>query len=99
MLLDVIVGTAGGVQVLEVTILFADVALHPLEPVTVTRYTPAVVATTACVVEPLSQEYAVADEEVSVTLPPVPILVDPLAEMVGVAGAVSMVVTLFADVE
>ena len=36
-LLDVTVGTAGGVQVLEVTTLLADVALHPFVPVTVTR--------------------------------------------------------------
>ena len=57
------------------------------------------VATRDCVVVPSSHRYELADDEVSVTLPPVPIFVDPLAVMVGVAGAVSMVVTLFADVE
>lgn len=50
-------------------------------------------------VDPSTQRYALAEDDVSVTLPPDPILVDPLAVMVGVDGAVSIVVTLFADVE
>lgn len=50
-------------------------------------------------VDPSSHRYELAEDEVSVTLPPAPILVDPLAVMVGVVGAVSIVVTLFADVE
>ena len=48
-------------------------------------------------VEPVVHKYPEADEEVSVTLPLDPILVDPFAEIVGVAGAVSIVVTLFVD--
>lgn len=36
-LLELMVGTDGGVQVLDVTVLFADVFLQPFVPVTVTR--------------------------------------------------------------
>ena len=35
--LEVIVGTVGGVQVVEVTVFAAEVALHPFDPVIVTR--------------------------------------------------------------
>jgi len=60
---------------------------------------PAVFTEIAFELAPVVHRYPVAVDDVSVTLPLDPILVDPLAEIVGAAGAVSMVVTLFVDWE
>ena len=50
-----------------------------------------------CVVAPFDQRFPVADDEVSVTLPPVQKVVAPEAVMVGVAGNALTVTVVAAD--
>ena len=56
--------------------------------VTSTVYVPAVETVIDCVVAPVDQRFPLADEEVNTTFPPAQKVVDPLAEIVGVAGIV-----------
>ena len=55
-------------------------------PFTNIVYEPAVETVIDCVVSPVDQRLLVADEEVSTTDPPAQKVVEPLAEIVGVAG-------------
>jgi hypothetical protein len=91
----VIVGVAGGW--FTVTFVPVDVAVQvPL--LTVTVYVPAVETVIDCVVAPVDQVFPVAEDEVNVTLPPVQNVVDPLAEMVGVAGSGFTITVVATDV-
>jgi archaellum component FlaF (FlaF/FlaG flagellin family) len=72
---------------LTVTIVGADVALHPFAFVTVTLKLPLALATIDCVVAPVDQEYDVPLDEVSVTLPPAQNVVGPPAVIVAVGFA------------
>ena len=87
-----VVATAG----LAVTAKAAEVALQPAALVTVTVNEPAVETTIDCVVAPVDQRFPVADEEVSVTEPPVQNEEAPL--MVGVAGSAFAVTAKAAEV-
>lgn len=72
----------------EVTVTVTEVlvAVQPLLAVTVTAYVPEAVMFTDCVVAALLHKYDVADEDVSVTLPPEQKVVAPDGVMVAVGG-------------
>jgi hypothetical protein len=85
----VIVGVAG--FAFTVTTVAAEVAEHPEPFVTVTVYDPAVLTVMDCVVAPVDHRLPVAEEDVSITEPPVQNVVGPPEEIVGVAGFALMV--------
>ena len=74
----------------------AEVAEHPLALVTVTLYEPAVETLMDCVVAPVDHRLPVADDEVSVIVPPVQNAAGPL--IVGVAGSGFAVTAYAAEV-
>jgi hypothetical protein len=81
-----------------VTVVPVEVAEQP-PLVTVTVYVPEVVAVIDCVVAPPGdQTLPLAEDEVSVTLPPEQNVVGPPAEIVGVAGVGFTVTVVPADV-
>jgi hypothetical protein len=86
------VGTTG----LVATTNGAEVAAQPLAFVTVTVKVPAAATVIDRVVAPVDQRFPVADEEVSVIVPPPQMLAGPV--MVGMACAGLAVTTLAADV-
>ena len=88
------VGVAG--RALTVTAAAAEVAWQPLAFVTVTLKEPAAETVIDCVVAPVDQRLPVADEDVSVVLPPVQKAVAP--PMVGVAGSALAVTANGAEV-
>ena len=90
----VIVGTAGAA--LAVTTFAADVAWHPLAPVTVTVYEPAAVTVIDCVVAPVDQRFPVAEDDVSVMLDPAQKADGPV--IVGTVAAGLAVTTFATDV-
>jgi len=82
--LAVIIGTDGtGFTVTVVEALAPDV--HP-SAITSTLNVPEAETVMDCVVAPFDQRFPVADEEVSVTFPPLQKVVAPLAVMVGTVG-------------
>ena len=81
---------------LAVTANAADVAEQPPASVTVTVNEPAAETVIDCVVAPVDQRLPVADEEVSVVLPPAQKAVAPL--MTGVAGSAFAVTANGAEV-
>jgi len=84
-------GTAGtGLTVTVVEALAPDV--HP-SAITSTLNVPEAETVMDCVVAPFDQRFPVADEEVSVTFPPLQKVVAPLAVIVGMAGS-GLTVTL-----
>jgi hypothetical protein len=92
--LAVIVGAAGiGTEVTTVEAELPDV--HPLISMTATWKLPELVSVIDCVVCPEDHTLSVAEEEVSVTLPPAQNVVGPLAVIVGV-GIVAFTVTVCA---
>jgi len=89
--LAVMLGTAGtGLTVTVVEALAPDV--HP-SAITSTLNVPEADTVMDCVVAPFDQRFPVADEEVSVTFPPLQKVVAPLAVIVGMAGS-GLTVTL-----
>ena len=83
--LAVMVGTDGtGFTVTVVEALAPDV--HP-SAITSTLNVPEADTVMDCVVAPFDQRFPVAEEEVSVTFPPLQKVVEPLAVIVGMAGS------------
>jgi hypothetical protein len=74
-----------------------DVVVHPSALLTVTVYTPSVVAEMEGVVAPVDQTLLVAELDVSVTLPPSQNVVGPPAEIVGAGGLLFTVTTVGAE--
>ena len=72
--------------VFTVTAVASDEEVQPATS-TSTLYEPAVVTTMDCVVAPVDHVLPEAEDEVKVTDPPEQKVVNPLAEMVGTAGA------------
>ena len=91
-----IVGVAG--KAVTVTVVPAEVADVQPPLVTATVYVPDVETVIDCVVAPVDQRFPLADDEVSVTLPPVQKLNGPLAEIVGVVGKAVTVTVVPAEV-
>jgi len=89
-----IVGVGG--RALTVTAKAADVAEQPLALVTLTVNDPAADTVIDCVVAPVDQRFPVADEDVSVIVPPAQKEAGPL--MVGVGGRAFAVTANAADV-
>jgi hypothetical protein len=69
------------------------VAEQPVTFVTVTLLSPAVETTIDWDVSPVDHRLPVADDEVSVMLPPEQMLVEPLAVITGVDGVSTTIVT------
>ena len=90
----VIVGVGG--TGFTVTVVEAAADVQPLAE-TVTVYVPLAETTIDCVVSVVDQVFPVAEEEVSVTEPPVQNARGPLAVIVGVAGTGFTVTTVGTD--
>ena len=75
----------------------SDVAEEHAPLITETEYDPSFKTVIDCVVAPLDQIFPVADDEVSVTLPPWHKVVAPEAEIVGVSGNALTVITVGAE--
>jgi hypothetical protein len=87
-------GVAGAAFTVTLKVLL--VAEHPLALVTVTLYEPAAETLMDCVVAPVDHRLPVADDEVSVIVPPVQNAAGPL--IVGVAGSGFAVTAYAAEV-
>ena len=90
-----IVGVAG--KAFTVTVVVAEAAEVQVPLFTETEYVPDSDTVIDCVVAPFDQRFPVADDEVSVTLPPSQNVVAPDAVIVGVVGAALIVTTVAAD--
>jgi hypothetical protein len=75
-----------------VTVVAAEVALHPPAPVTVTVNEPEVFTVMDCVVAPLFQRYELPALAVNTTEPPVQKLVTPLGVMVATGNGFTEIV-------
>lgn len=90
----VIVGVAG--NGLTVTLVTAEVRVHPAAFETVTVNEPDVVTVIVCVVAPFDHKYEVDAGAESVTEPPAQNVVGPPAVIVGMAGKAFTVTTVAA---
>jgi hypothetical protein len=77
---------------LTVTVVEAEVVLHPFVFVMVTLYEPPAVTLTDCVVAPFDQRYELPLDAVSVTLPPAQNVVGPLAVMAALGSGLTVTV-------